>query len=83
MAIWIRSQDKTSLTDCKTIGAITQLNGGYHVHANYICFGETENYDFLGKYSTKQKAIKVLNMIQEHTKHSDNVYEMPQDDEVE
>lgn len=80
MTIWIRSQDKTSLTDCKTIGAITQLNGGYHVHANYIYFGETENYDYLGKYSTKEKAVKALDMIQEHiAKHSNNVFEMPQD----
>lgn len=90
MAIWIRNQDKTSLIECKTISVITQLNGGYHIYANYIDFGEAENYDFLGKYSTKEKAIKALDMIQEHiVKHSNKVFKMPQDiiiindDEVE
>ena len=80
MAIWIRSQDKTSLIECKTIDMIKRVNGEYHVHANYIYFGEAENYDFLGKYSTKEKAIKVLDMIQEHIKtRSNKVFQMPKD----
>lgn len=84
MAIWIRSQDKTSLVECKTIDMIKQVNGEYYAHANYIDFGEAKNYDFLGKYSTKQKAIKALDMIQEHiAKYSNNVFQMPQDAEVE
>lgn len=84
MAIWIRSQDKTSLVECKTIDMIKQVNGEYYANANYIDFGEAENYDFLGKYSTKEKAVKALDMIQEHiAKHSNNVFQMPQDAEVE
>lgn len=83
MAIWIRNQDKTNLSECKDISAITQLNGGYQIHANFVDFGETENYIFLGKYSTKEKAVKVLDVIQKHIEtHSNNVFEMPQDNEV-
>ena len=89
MAIWIRSQDKTSLVECKTIGTLSPFNE-LHIYANYIDFGEVENYIVLGKYSTKEKAIKVLDMIQEHIEtHSNNVFKMPKDiiiiddDEVE
>lgn len=103
MQIWIRSQDKTSLVECKTIDVIKRVNGECHIHANYMYFGEAENYIFLGKYSTKEKAIKVLDMIQGHLNEANyfgdvssnanwdgsivtanhEVFEMPQDNEVE
>ena len=48
--------------------------------------GEQFNYG-LGNYSSKEKAMKVLNDIQCRVKYRDPdyplVYEMPQDDEVE
>ena len=39
MEIWIRSQDKTSLIECKTIDVLNRFNVFYIV-ANYIDFGE-------------------------------------------
>ncbi|WP_285815799.1 hypothetical protein [Thomasclavelia cocleata] len=82
MEIWIRSQDKTSLVECKTIDVLNRFNE-FHIVANYIDFGEVENYDDLGQYSSKRKQIKVLDMIQNHVEtYSNKVFQMPQDDEV-
>lgn len=83
MTIWIRSQDKTNLTECKTIDALNRFNE-FNIVANYIDFGEVENYDNLGQYSSKRKQIKVLDMIQKHVEtYSNKVFQMPQDSEVE
>ena len=91
--MWIRSQDKELLRNVNSIEIIkfdgekytTILGDGWH----------------LGVYSTKEKALKVLDEIQnavENTsyynidnlclgtyalKRGSQVYEMPQDDEVE
>lgn len=79
MTIWIRSQDKTSLIECKKID-ICESRDKYEFIANYKYYDGDETYDDLGEYSTKEKAIKVLDMIQEHiVKHSNNVFEMPKD----
>lgn len=53
MTIWVRGQDKTSLD------VLNRFNE-FHIVANYIDFGEVENYDDLGQYSSKRKQIKVL-----------------------
>lgn len=79
--MWIRSQDKETLTDAKHL-SIRYLNTNYaiytdnHLAPNEICS--------LGVYSTKEKTLKVLDMIQ---KFIDNeflisVFDMPQDEEV-
>lgn len=83
MEIWIRSQDKTSLIGCKTIDVLNRFNE-FHIVANYIAFGEVENYSNLGQYSSEGEQIKVLDMIQNHVEtYSNKVYQMPQDNEVE
>lgn len=83
MAIWIRSQDKTSLIECKKID-ICERQDKYEFVANYKYYDGDETYDDLGEYSTKEKAVKALDMIQEHiAKHSNSVFQMPQDAEVE
>lgn len=97
MGIWIRSQDKTSLAECKTIDIVKRVNDEYHIHANFMDF----DYVFLGKYSSKEKAIAVLDMIEEkiiadksnilhaiYREQNGNaeenmIFQMPQDDEVE
>ena len=86
--MWIRSQDKEALTNGDII---------------YYCYksgmikcgkvGISDDYDIvLAVYSTKEKALKVLDMIQKLIKeqirlHNDwqigVVFQMPQDDEVE
>lgn len=71
--MWIRSQDRKKLTEIHdaTIYHDTQIWG---------------SCSFLGQYSSEEKALKVLDEIQEliyfNAKHNGFTYQMPQDDEV-
>ena len=64
--MWVRSQDKKALDNVKTFQIV---NGGLEIwscrNCNTIC---------LGVYSTEQKALKVLDMIQEHL-YKTNMYD--------
>lgn len=61
MGIWIRSQDKEILTECDSVWYNTIDNPGIKLkEGNYIC----TDYFCLGSYSTKEKAMKVLDEIQ-------------------
>lgn len=90
--MWIRSQSKLTLQNVKRF-VIQQFKIGIYIDGD----GCT-----LGVYSTKEKALKVLDEIQtcimtEHHYHTDDanctrrfftkerkeIYQMPQDDEVE
>lgn len=88
--MWIRSQDKEVLANANDADRIeiVQFNrlgrpDGVWIYVNDIKFAV---------YSTKEKALKVLDMIQKLIKeqirlHNDYqlgvVFQMPQDDEVE
>lgn len=71
--MWIRSQSLAVL-----------------VKVNEVCIEDktkiwAEGY-LIGKYSTEEKALSVLDEIQRFIYHIDNLYatfQMPQDDEVE
>lgn len=93
MGIWIRSQNKEILTKCDSVWYSTIDNLGIKSkEGNYI----RTDYSCLGSYSTKEKTIKVLDMIQSHLlnkklmdlglatslQNDDIVFQMPQDDEV-
>lgn len=92
----IRSQDKTALVKLENIVVNLKLPDSLNV----ICWSlqdaqRSGGYFVLGKYSTKAKAMKVLNMIQEayckfmSVKNDDawsgkeSVFYMPEDSEVE
>jgi len=89
--MWIRSQDKEALTN----GDIIYYCNKYGMYTEIRCgkVGSSDDYDLvLATYSTKEKALKVLDMIQKLIKeqirlHNDwqigVVFQMPQDDEVE
>ena len=78
MGIWIRSQDKEMIINCYALEI--DLGDGKSICSNgYV----------LGNYSSKEKALKVLDMIETHLEeleykiHNRNViFQMP-DDEVE
>ena len=56
MDLWIRSQDKTNLIKIEHL-AIT---------SNNVITGMSTNWDYdLGKYKTKERALEVLDEIQE------------------
>ena len=83
MGIWIRSQDKKILTEIHDV----EIDSGFKVWGSGSLIGE---------YSTQEKAIKVLDMIQEKIierelmnfglakrfSYEHCAFQMPQDDEV-
>ena len=76
--IWVRSQNKEVLVEVENL-AIFSKEGSYEIHSYTEC---------LGKYSTKEKALKVLDKIQraiisQLCDINRIVFQMPQDDEVE
>lgn len=82
--MWIRSQDKKMLVKVDMIELLDYENS--IVAYNSIKFAN------LGKYSTKEKALKVLDMIQQCVSgftddevdeyYQYGVFQMPQEDEV-
>lgn len=57
--MWIRSQDKRRLVKCDFI----RVNGN-EIQANF----SSNSYSVIAKYSSEEKALKVLDMIQEAIK---------------
>ena len=84
MSLWIRSQDKEILAECNVLKLkYTSVNNRFYIYADSK--GEKV---YLGGYSTREKALKVLDMIETHLEeleykiHNRNViFQMP-DDEV-
>lgn len=93
----IRSQDKNILVNFNT--AVRIYANGADKKVIEVTYATTDGrfclYDKLGKYSTEEKAIKVLDMIQDkyenvkyENAHGDSdcgeyaSFQMPQDEEV-
>lgn len=78
--MWIRSQDKLLLTNVDTSNGI-MIN---EYPDECLISLEYANTSFkLGEYSSKEKALKVLNDIQEFNECTySEMFQMPQDDEV-
>lgn len=95
MGIWVISQNKEILIECNLINCC-RLDGTEHL---LQCDSDNRKNVHLGVYSTKEKALKVLDMIRKHIECADkqtiqtnedewlhynaNVFQMPQDNEVE
>lgn len=83
MSLWIRSQDKENLINVNKI-EITDFCDTY----KSTIWGDDI---LLGKYSSKEKALKVLDMIQDFiknmyvgmTNYMGKPFQMPLDSEVE
>ena len=58
--MWIRSQNKETLINCNVI----EYND-FYVENAIVATSETISRTIVGKYSTKEKALKVLDMIQQ------------------
>lgn len=88
MGVWIRTKDKERLINCKSlyIGIIHFGNGGKGGNGieSYDIY-EDEVIGTLGNYNSKEKTLKVLDMIKNHIQsrvNEDMVFQMPQDEEV-
>ena len=90
----IRSQDKSIMTNFKNI---TDIGFSYEEESKYMIVAYLyQNSTILATYSTEEKAIKVLDMIQERYQsiwdaengylsggqHFGLIFKMPQDDEI-
>lgn len=74
--MWIRSQDLYTLIKCERL-SVRQC-----ASKEYCVIGD--EYVVLGEYSTLDKALKVLDDIQEFNECTySEMFKMPQDDEVE
>lgn len=79
----IRSQDKTALVKFENIVVNLKLPDSLNV----ICWSlqdaqRSGGYLILGKYSTKEKAMKILDMIQEAYVNGHIDFQMSEDSEV-
>ncbi len=96
----IRSQDKNKITNFNQISDLVvskkDIVNGYDILVCYTYFAESDcGFSVIATYSTEEKAIKVLDMIQDtyrksfeeeqqnYVGHRYNVtFQMPQDSEV-
>ncbi len=76
----IRSQDKTIIVNIDNAFsiAIRDINGAASIHV-----GSQGCCCIIAEYSTKAKAMKVLDMIQEACINGHIDFQMPEDSEVE
>ena len=64
MELWIRSQDKESLTKVSNI-SLKEIRKPYTNEFGYYGIGTYyDNLQVLGKYATKERALEVLDEIQ-------------------
>lgn len=80
MEIWVRDQSKEEVVNAS---AIWYVDSFILKDGNYI-IGRADGMKYLlGEYSTKEKVLKVLDIIQKHINNVNyGVFQMPQDDEV-
>lgn len=69
--VWIRSQDKMRLIDAKNI------------HVSYFSFSncyqfevciDSENIEIIAEYSSEEKALEVMDMINEYIRNGTGMY---------
>jgi hypothetical protein len=79
MELWIRSQDKNCLVNIKAVIMLNKEIRGY--------YNENPNW-FLGKYDNEERALEVLNEIQNFIERKDiegnryyknEIYKMPEE----
>ena len=68
--MWVKNQNKDALVNANDI-CIYEMNKTTY---QFRCYGYG-NYYILGEYSTKEKAMKVMGMIQEQIKYCEERYE--------
>lgn len=78
--MWIRSQDRKALLNVNQVLISPSVDGSIY----YINDSLGEESHVLGIYTSEEKALKVLNDIQEWYECSyGETFQMPQDEDVE
>ena len=77
--MWIRSQDRKSLSNVNGVLMDTTLDESRCYIYGFVDRGR----DILGEYSTQEKALSILDTLEKLALYPVNaLYQMPQDDEV-
>lgn len=80
--MWIRSQNRDVLVNVNDI-CFNKLNIHSEIIYQFRCYGYGDDYYILGEYSTEEKALKVLDEIQNRTEYLyTKAFQMPADEEV-
>lgn len=88
MNLWIRSQDKEKLVKCNDIAIksflYNEIPEDEWCHSIVGYFDKETEYEILGSYKTKERAIEILDEIQNYillpnTDNSAYIYEMPKE----
>ena len=61
--MWVRSQNKEVLVNVNDICFYKMKKDSKFIY-QFRCYGYGDDYYILGEYSTKEKALKVMDMIQ-------------------
>ena len=61
--MWVKNQNKDALVNVNDI-CFHKLNIHSEIIYQFRCYGYGDDYYILGEYSTKEKAMKVMDMIQ-------------------
>lgn len=78
--MWIRSQDRKALLNANQVLISPSVDGSIY----YINDSLGEESNVLGVYSTEEKALRVLDMIEKVSMYQGNtLFQMPQDEDVE
>lgn len=81
--MFIRSQNRDVLVNVNDI-CFNKLNIHSEIIYQFRCYGYGDDYYILGEYSTEEKALIVLDMIQDNLEYPCyEVFEMPSDEVVE
>lgn len=67
MSLWIRSQDREKLIKCNDIAIVTESEDGKTIRGYKIVgyFDKNTEYEELGFYTLRKRALKVLDEIQD------------------
>lgn len=80
--MWIRSQDKLKIVDVIVV-YIAKYDNVFRIESYEASHKDEEDWWYLGRYSTKEKALKVLDMIEDAIIRDNSIpFNMPDDDEV-
>lgn len=73
--MWLKSQNRDVLVNVNDI-CFYEVNKDSEIIYQFRCYGYGDDYYILGEYSTKEKAIKVIDMIQKRIAFCSESYEI-------
>ena len=79
--MWIRSQDERKLAKVTSVHIYKEPNGMFMIKGlNECCVGyQVSDYFNLGEYETQERALEVLDFIQQSIISGDCFFRMPEE----